>query len=125
MSGEDTMTPEGTPGASNRRGALAALIAGSALGLAGLSGASTPAAAKTKKKQRGKNGNGGKGKGGNGGHGRGKGHGGDGGNGHGNGGVGDSLPSVRFVATTTTFTNGSVVSASSKCPNGYLPISAG
>lgn len=128
MNHEDTMTPESTPGATNRRGALAALLAGSALGLAGLSGASTPAAAKSKKKQRGKNGNGGKGKGGNGGNGRGgKGHGGNGngGNGNGNGGVGDSLPSVRFVETTTTFTNDGVVSAFSKCPNGYLPISAG
>ena len=64
-----------------------------------------------------------KGKGGNGGNGHGsKGNGGNGGNG---GGQGNSLPSVRFVETTTTFTNSGVVSAFSKCPNGYLPISAG
>jgi hypothetical protein len=125
MSGEDTMTPEGTPGASNRRGALAALLAGSALGLAALSGAPSPAqAAKSKKQQRGKNGNR-KRKNGNGGKGNGgKGNGGNSGNGNG-GGQGSSLPSVRFVETTTTFTIDGVVSASSKCPNGYLPISAG
>ena len=129
MDDQNGTTPEGTPGASNRRGALAALLAGSALGLAGLSGASTPAAAKTRKKQGGKNGNrkgkGGKGGKGNGGNGNGgNGSNGNGGNGNG-GGQGSSLPSVRFVETTTTFTNDGVVSAFSKCPNGYLPISAG
>jgi hypothetical protein len=128
MTNEDRTTLNIAPDAGSRRGALAALLAGSALGLSVLAGASSPAgAAKSKKKQRGKNGGGGKGKGGNGGHGHGgKGHNGNGGNGNGNGGgVGNSLPSVRFVTTTTTFTNDGVAAAFSKCPSGYLPISGG
>ena len=130
MNGEDTITPESTSGASNRRGALAALLAGSALGLAALGRHSPRPMRKRRKNNGGKKArvvtataeteakgerNGGKGNGGNGGN---------GGDGNG-GGQGSSLPSVRFVETTTTFTNSGVVSAFSKCPDGYLPISAG
>src|SRR5262245_1438620 len=129
MTNEDRPTPEHALSGGSRRGALAAFLAGSALGLSALAGSSSPAqAANARKKQRHKQGNGANAKGGNGhggnGHG-GKGKGGKGGSGNGGGGVGDSLPSVRFVATTTTFTNSGVASGFSKCPAGYLPISGG
>jgi hypothetical protein len=120
-----------------RRGTLAALLAGSALGLAALRGAPEAEAAKGNKGKKGKNGknkgnNGGKGNNGN--H---RNHGssgnngnngskGDNGNNGGNGNhAGDPLPSVRMVETTTVFDGDGIADAISKCPDGYVPINGG
>jgi len=84
----------------HRRGALAALLAGSALGLAAMGQAPSVAAAKGKKNKKNKGSKGGST-------------------------VGSSLPSVRFVYKTTTFNDSGVVTASATCPSGYLPVSAG
>lgn len=108
---EDAPTATG-----NRRRAVAAMLSGSAIGLTTLSGAFAQAAVgakntnknqnknRNKKQRRRKRNNGGKG---------------------GNGQVGGTLPSVRFVETSTTFTSSGFVSATSKCPDGYLSISGG
>jgi hypothetical protein len=97
----------------SRRGALATMLAGTALGMSSLGAVlSQDAEAKGKKKKdKRKDRNGGKGKG--------KGNGGKGGAGNG------SLPSIRFVQSSTTFDSGDIGTASSTCPEGYLPISAG
>lgn len=116
MSLEET-TPVGltsptVPASGTRRDTLAALLASSALGLAALSGASPAEAAKrhegkhrhkSNKKNNAKGGkkNGGKGN------------------------VGDALPSVRMVETTTVFESEDIVDAISKCPEGYVPINGG
>jgi hypothetical protein len=39
--------------------------------------------------------------------------------------VGDSLPSVQIVETTTVFDGDGVFDAISKCPEGYVPIKGG
>lgn len=110
MSVEETFPVELTsptvPASGTRRGTLAALLAGSALGLAALSGASQAEAAKGKKGKKGKNKKGTKGS-------------------KGSSNVGGTLPSVRYVYQTTTFDNGGVGKASATCPDGYLPIGAG
>ena len=101
--GSDVISP------GSRREALAAMLTGSALGIAALREAPPRVAAKGKKgkkKRSQKHRNGGKGNGG-------------------KGNVGDGSPSVRFVETTTTFDSEGVVSAFSKCPDGYLPIGGG
>lgn len=117
MSGTDSNTSTG-----GRREALAALLAGSALGLATIGAPSTAAKGKGKKKRknRGQNGNG---------NNNGSGNGGAGGNanvnlGNGNN-VGGTLPSVRMVETTTLFDGDGVFDAISKCPDGYVPINGG
>lgn len=103
MSAEEIVTSDIKRATGNRRGTLAALLAGSALGLAAMGGPSPVQAAKGKKGKKGK-----RDKGSNGGP-----------------SVGSSLPSVRFVYKTTTFDSSGVVTASATCPKGYLPIGAG
>lgn len=114
---ESQLTGERTTG--TRRGTLAALLAGSALGLAAMSGASQAEAAKGKKGKNGKHGKQ-KHKGGNGGKRSRSSKGNKGGSA-----AGDALPSVRYVSRTTTFTDNGVGTASATCPDGYLPIGAG
>lgn len=107
MSIEATSTgetqPTGEPASGTRRGTLAALLAGSALGLAALGNTQPVHAAKGKKgkKHKGNNGKMSKQT------------------------VGNPLPSVRYVYETTTFTNSGIGTASATCPSGYLPIGAG
>ena len=100
MSPEENVHSGIEPSTSNRRGTLAALFAGSALGLAALGGPSPVKAAKGKKRKKNKGSKGGSQ-------------------------LGSSLPSVRYVYKTTTFANSGVVTASATCPSGYLPIGAG
>jgi hypothetical protein len=45
--------------------------------------------------------------------------------GKGGGNAGASTPSVRYVYKTTTFDSAGFVTASSECPEGYVPINAG
>lgn len=99
------MQQTGERATGTRRGTLAALLAGSALGLAAMSGTPQVEAAKGKKGKKGKKNKGGKG-------GKGK-------------GVGDALPSVRMVETTTVFDGDGVANALSKCPDDYVPINGG
>ncbi|MCA9881146.1 MAG: hypothetical protein KC442_25280 [Thermomicrobiales bacterium] len=101
MSTDKALVADPTPSTGSRRGALAALMAGSALGLAALGAAPQAAAAKGKKSKK-------KSKGSKSGT-----------------TVGGSLPSVRYAYNTTTFSNDGVVTASAACPSGYLPIGAG
>jgi hypothetical protein len=103
--------PIGEQATGSRRGTLAALLAGSALGLAAMSGAPQAEAARGKNGKKGKK----KNKGG---------KGGKRGNGNGNG-VGDALPSVHMVETTTVFDGDGVADAISKCPDDYVPINGG
>jgi hypothetical protein len=100
VNAEETVSPDIERVTGNRRGALAALVAGSALGLAAMGGTSPVQAAKGKKGKKNKGSNN-------------------------NPTLGSSLPSVRYVYTTTTFESGGVVTASAACPSGYLPIGAG
>lgn len=103
--GNDTATAlDRIPGGASRRGAVTAALAGSALGLALLGGVPSPAAARNGKQAKKRRRNRRQG---------------------GNGLVGGALPAVRFVETSTIFTSSGVVSASSKCPDGFLPISGG
>jgi hypothetical protein len=95
--------PTGEKATGTRRGTLAAFLAGSALGLAAMSGAPQAEAAKGKKGKKGKKNKGGK----------------DGET------EGNGLPSVRYVYKSTTFTDSGVGTASATCPSGYLPIGAG
>ncbi len=99
----------GARATGTRRGTLAALLAGSALGLATLGTTPSVQAAKGKKGKKSKkhkdntsnkdNTSG--------------------------AGVGNTLPSVRYVYKTTTFTDDGIGTASATCPSGYLPIGAG
>lgn len=93
----NTLESENGIGGS-RRGALAALLAGSALGLAALGAPATDAAknGKNKKSNKGSKGS-----------------------------TAAPLPSVRYVYKTTTFTNSGVVNANAVCPSGYIPIGGG
>ena len=100
MSVEEATMSNIEPVTGSRRGTLAALVAGSALGFAAIGGASPVQAARGKKGKKNKSKNSGPN-------------------------LGNSLPSVRYVYKTTTFDNGGVVSASATCPSGYLPIGAG
>ncbi len=104
MSIAETATSEtlsaGERATGSRRGTLAALLTGSAMGLAAMASPSPAQAAKGKK---GKKNKGSKD----------------------SATAGGSLPSVRYVYKTTTFTSSGVVTASASCPSGYLPIGAG
>ena len=106
MRAEETITKASESGTEqvtgNRRGALAALLAGSALGIAALGTAPSVASAKGKKGNKGKKSKGG-----------------------GGSNAGSTLPSVRYAYKTTTFDSSGVVTASATCPNGYLPIGGG
>ncbi|MFT4039501.1 MAG: hypothetical protein QM692_15040 [Thermomicrobiales bacterium] len=86
---------------SSRRGALAAILAGSALGLAALGAPGTEAAKNNNKNKNKKSNKGSKAS------------------------TAAPLPSVRYVYKTTTFTNSGVVNANAVCPSGYIPIGGG
>lgn len=104
--GAETARTE-TPG--TRRGALATLLGGVALGLGAATGASSGADARKGKKQRRsarrREKRKGKSKGGK--------------------GVGAALPSVQYAERTETADENGVWSTTVQCPEGYLPISAG
>jgi hypothetical protein len=99
----------------SRRGALATMLAGSALGLAALTNASTQGADAKKngkgkgkgKKNRDKNGKNRKAK--------------SDGNNSGNG----SLPSIQYASEENAIDTDGVFSGFVRCPQGYLPISGG
>jgi hypothetical protein len=101
--------PTGEWATGTRRGTLAALLAGSAIGLAALGTAPSVQAAKGKKGKKGKKNKGSK----------------DNNGKKSEQTVGNTLPSVRYVYKTTTFTEDGIGTASATCPSGYLPIGAG
>lgn len=103
MSTDAALIADSTPTTGNRRGALAALVAGSALGLAALGGAPPAEAAKGKNKKgkKGKNSTKGRTT------------------------VGAALPSVRYAYKTTVFDTEGVATATSPCPAGYVPLNGG
>lgn len=116
----DATTTHETPSANapatgTRRGTLAALLAGSALGLTALG--HTPAARAAKEKK-GKKHRGGKDRKSS------KGEKGNKGN-KGGGNAGAALPSIRYVYKTTTFHDSGIGTAAATCPVGYLPVGAG
>lgn len=126
MTGSDA-----TAGSGNRREALAALLASSALGLTTLGSPSTAARGNGNGKKRRKRKNRGQddanNNGNNSGNSNGSGNGGAGGGANvtlGNN-VGDTLPSVRMVETTTVFDGDGIFDAISKCPESYVPINGG
>lgn len=92
-------------GAGTRRGALAAMLAGSALGLGALgSMVSESADAKRKKKRKRKNGKA---------------------RSSGNNRANGSLPSIQYVSEEFTADDTSVFTGFALCPSGYLPIGGG
>ena len=113
-------------GAGSRREALAALLAGSALGLAAIGTPTTTAKGKGKKRKKRRQGDSND-NGNTGGNSNGSGNGGAGGGANVNLGnnVGNSLPSVQIVETETVFDGEGVFDAISKCPDGYVPINGG